>query len=139
MMSFLRSLKAADGTARAIVNTRAGRVVADVVEAAFDSQTRRKGLLGRDGLPDGHALVLAACNAVHTFGMRFPIDVVFVGRDGRVIKIVERLGGWRIAAAWDACATVELAAGGARRANVSVGDQLVVEAPTALRTAANSR
>ena len=82
MMSFLRSLKAADGTARAIVNTRAGRVVADVVEAAFDSQTRRKGLLGRDGLPDGHALVLAACNAVHTFGMRFPIDVVFLDEDG---------------------------------------------------------
>jgi uncharacterized membrane protein (UPF0127 family) len=129
MKSFLRALAARDGGARAIVNTRAGSVIADVVEAALDSTTRRKGLLGRDGLPERHALVLAPCNAVHTIGMRFPIDVVFVGPDGRVLKIVECLKRWRIAASWDACITVELAAGGARRADVSVGDQLVVQSP----------
>lgn len=139
MKSFLRALAARDGGARAIVNTRAGHVVADVVETAFDSTTRRKGLLGRDGLADRHALVLAPCNAVHTIGMRFPIDVVFVGPDGRVIKIVENLERWRIAASWDACATVELAAGGARRAEVSVGDQLAVEELPARRTAASAR
>ena len=64
--------------------------------------------------------------------MRFPIDVVFVGRDGRVIKIVERLGGWRIAAALEACATVELAAGG-DAADVVGRRSLVVDAPTALQ------
>ena len=45
---------------------------------ALDSKSRRKGLLGRDTLADRHALVLAPCGSVHTFGMRFPIDVLFV-------------------------------------------------------------
>ena len=122
----------------ALINTRTGTVVADVIEAALDQPARRKGLLGRSGLAERHALVLVPCNAIHTFGMKFPIDVIFIGPDGRIVKIVEQLARRRIAFSWDAAATVELAAGSVRRAGISVGDRLALETPSA-GSAANAR
>lgn len=56
-------------------------------EIASTRRQRRKGLLGRDGL-DG-ALVLRPCRAVHTIGMRFPIDVAYLDGDGVVLKTLQ--------------------------------------------------
>jgi uncharacterized membrane protein (UPF0127 family) len=125
--SFLGPLRRAAGSAYSLVNVRSGSVIAEVVEPALDSKSRRKGLLGRDALADSHALVLAPCGAVHTFGMRFPIDVLFVAADGCVIKIVERLGAWRMAASLQACITVELPTGAVQRNQVLAGDRLVIQ------------
>jgi uncharacterized membrane protein (UPF0127 family) len=113
-----------------LVNARSGSVLAENVETAFDSRTRRQGLLGRSELPAGAALVLAPCNAVHTFRMRFPIDVVFVARDGQVTKIVRRLAAWRAAASFSAFATIELRAGTIESADLIIGDRLVVRSPS---------
>jgi uncharacterized membrane protein (UPF0127 family) len=101
-----------------------GVTLADALEPAFDSATRNKGLLGRDGLTPGAALVIAPTNAIHTFGMRFPIDVVFAARDGRVLKIRPRLPRGRIALAWGGFAVIEMAAGEAARAGLLRGDVL---------------
>jgi uncharacterized protein len=138
-MNFLQRLAKAAAAGSPLINTRTGTIVADVIEAAVEQRARRKGLLGRSALAERHALILAPCNAIHTFGMKFSIDVVFIGPDGRVVKIVERLARRRIAVSWDACATVELAAGSAHRAGISVGDRLAIETQAALRTAASSR
>jgi len=127
MMSFLRPLIHRDAGPFELVDREAGSLIANMVEAALDSKSRRRGLLGRSALPDRHALVLAPCNAVHTVGMQFPIDVLFVSGDGRVVKVVERLGAWRIAGAIRASVTVELAAGMVRRTRVSVGDRLAIQ------------
>ena len=127
MIAFLQPLIRSDEAPYELVDGEAGSLIASVVEPALDSKRRRRGLLGRAMLPDRHALVLAPCNAVHTIGMQFPIDVLFVNRDGRVVKIVERLGTWRIAAALRACVTVELAAGMVKRTRVSVGDRLLIQ------------
>jgi uncharacterized protein len=126
MSHFLRPLLARHPVAQALVNERTGSVLAATLETAFDSGTRRRGLLGRDNLPAGSALVLAPCNAVHTVRMRFAIDVVFVGRDGRVTKIVERLAAWRAAVSFAAFATIELRGGALAGGDVIVGDRLVV-------------
>jgi uncharacterized membrane protein (UPF0127 family) len=126
---FLRPLLEPHHTAQ-LVDERTGVLVAAVLETAFDSATRRRGLLGRDDLDDGRALVLAPCNAIHTCRMRFPIDVLFVDRDGRVTKIVERLGAWRVAASFSAFATIELRAGAADGRNVTVGDRLALRSAT---------
>ena len=138
-MSFLHPLIARTRVRCALVNDRTGVLVAHDVEAALDSRSRRKGLLGRTGMQEGQALIIAPCGAIHTCGMRFPIDVVFVARDGRVLKIVERLAAWRIAGSLRALATVELAAGQASRVGLSEGDRLVVRALVAAGTAAQSR
>jgi len=104
---FLRPLLGKGGAASVLVNERTGSVVAAVLEAAVDSRSRRRGLLGRDGLAEGHAFVLAPCSAIHTCFMRFPIDVLFVARDGRVLKIVEQIGAWRVTASLRAFAASE--------------------------------
>src|SRR5512138_3540104 len=80
-----------------LVNTRTGRAIADSVVGAFDPAARRRGLLGRDGLSAGEALIIAPTNAIHTFFMRFDIDVAFVARDGRIVKLRQSMPPWRLA------------------------------------------
>ena len=111
-------------------NDRTGAIVASRLEMAADSKARRRGLLGRTSLAPDTALIIAPCNGVHTFFMRFTIDVVFTSRDGRVVKICPRLAPWRIGAAFSAFAALEFAAGSAEREGIVVGDRLSVEATT---------
>jgi uncharacterized membrane protein (UPF0127 family) len=108
-----------------LMNAHTRTVVASAVEVADDRATRRKGLLGRDHLDPAAALVLTPCFSVHTAFMRFPIDVLFVDRNGIVLKVVRQMGPWRIAAAWGAHTVIELAAGAvAGTRDVRVGDCL---------------
>ncbi len=94
-----------------LVNERTGGVVAAHVELAVTRRARRRGLLGRPALAETAALVLAPCWAIHTAGMRFPIDVVFVDRTGRAMRLVHGLRSWRIAVTPGAHAAIELPAG----------------------------
>lgn len=106
-----------------LVDERTHEVVAIHVELAMTRRTRRVGLLGRDHLDADAALVLAPCLAVHTAFMRFPIDVAFVDRCGRTVRLVHGLAPWRMAVAPRAYAAIELAAGALRRHEVDVGDR----------------
>ena len=103
-------------------------MVASCIEAAFDRTTRNRGLLGRDRLEPGTALILAPCNAIHTWFMRFPIDVAFVRRDGRIVKAVANLRAWRLAASFRAFAVVELPAGVLAATDTGAGDELRLSA-----------
>ncbi|MBA2237649.1 MAG: DUF192 domain-containing protein [Lysobacter sp.] len=118
-------LKRAGGTPM-IRNARTGLLVATELETAFDSSDRRKGLLGRDGLAPGQALIIAPTNLVHTFAMRFPIDILFVARDGRVIKVRNAVPRRRIAGAWGGFAVVECAAGQIETSGTRAGDRIEV-------------
>ena len=83
------------------------------------------GLLGRRALPDGEALVFERCRAIHTVGMRFPIDVVFVDRGWRVVAMRHAVGPGRLVRpVWRAWGVIELTAGSLARAGLEVGDQL---------------
>jgi len=110
-----------------LINRRTGETIARHVEVADTRSTRRRGLLGRDCLEASSALVLSPCFAVHTAFMRFAIDVVFVDRNGCVVRIVRDLASWRMAAAWRAARVIELAAGELRTRDVRVGDRLYLE------------
>lgn len=92
-------------------NLSTDTVVAATLVRAFDRKTRNVGLLGQHELPQDTALVLAPCSAVHTWFMRFAIDVLFLSRDGRVLAARRSLNPWRIAIRVGAFATVELSAG----------------------------
>ena len=105
---------------------RSGAWLAVDLELAGTSSSRRRGLVGRDRLAAGHALVIAPSQGVHTFGMRFAIDVVGVSRRGQVVSIRRGVVPRRIAIAWRAFAMVELEAGAAAAAGVAIGDQLIV-------------
>ena len=125
MASFLNPLLR-DGSDRyRLVNERTGVLVADRVLTAFDSASRRTGLLHHNALPAGTALIIAPSNAIHTFFMRFAIDVAFVAKDGRIVKIRNAIRPWRMAAAWRAYAAIELPAG-TIDSETRTGDRLVV-------------
>jgi hypothetical protein len=114
----------------ALMNERTRRPVASSVEIAATRRSRRRGLLGRDRLDEGSAMILAPCTAVHTVGMRFPIDVVFADRQGFAVKIVRDLRPWRMAMAAGAHVVIEMPAGTLRWGQVLLGDRLFL-APAA--------
>jgi len=118
----------------ALMNERTRQPVALSVEIAATRTSRRRGLLGRDRLDEASAMVLAPCTAVHTVGMRFAIDVVFVDRQGYAVKVVRDLRPWRLALASRARAVIELPAGSLRWGQVLLGDRLYL---TSASTAAD--
>lgn len=103
---------------------RDGRVLA-ALEVADTAASRRRGLLGRDGLEGG--MLLRPARSVHTFGMRFPLDVAYLDREGCVLATVtmrrNRLGMPRLRAH----AVLEAEAGAFQRWGLSVGDVLEVK------------
>ena len=108
----------------ALMNERTHQPVATSVEIAATRSSRRRGLLGRDCLAEATAMLLAPCAAVHTAGMRFAIDVVFVDRQGYAVKVVRDLRPWRVALAAGARAVIEMPAGSLRWGAVLPGDRL---------------
>jgi hypothetical protein len=110
----------------ALINASTKATLASSVELAQTSAQRRKGLLGRDGMEPGSALVITRCNAVHTIGMRFPIDVAFVDAKGRVRKVVEDLVPWRIAISPSAAAVIEFPAGALKNGALMPGDHVSI-------------
>lgn len=123
---FLRPLLRRAAPPHGLINARSGLPIATTIEPAFESADRRRGLLGRDGLPAGHAIVIAPTFLVHTFGMRFAIDLLFVARDGRVLKVRHAVPPRRIAGAFGAFAVVELAAGALDPSGTRAGDLIEV-------------
>ena len=128
MKSFLSPLLRSGPPPFALTNTRNNRIVARTLLTAFDSASRRKGLLDHDSLADGSAMIIAPTSAIHTFNMRFAIDVMFVSKDGRVLKVRRHMKRGRIAAAWRAFAVVELPAGAIERSDTRPGDSLQLSA-----------
>ncbi len=85
---------------------------------------RLGGLLIRPRLQAHEALVLAPCSSVHTAFMGYPIDVVFVDKRGRVLKVAHHLKPWRAAWCWGAQAAIELLAGQAQATGIACGQMM---------------
>jgi uncharacterized membrane protein (UPF0127 family) len=109
-------------------NQSTGRLLARSILPAFDRKTRNRGLLGRSSLPAGAAMLMAPCSGIHTWFMRFPIDVIFVNRTGRVLKIRRAVAPFRVALRLGAFAVIELTAESS--SHTSVGDTLVLASST---------
>ncbi|MEZ5366495.1 MAG: DUF192 domain-containing protein [Bryobacterales bacterium] len=105
-------------------NETKGVSLGSLIEVAGDSKTRNKGLLGRDGLDEGQGLWIVPCEAIHMFFMRFAIDVVYLDKSKRVVKIVPALKPWRLSACLKAHSVLELPAGVAEKTGTTPGDQL---------------
>lgn len=105
----------------------AGAIVCERCVIADSYRGRLRGLLGRRHLPAGDGLLLRPCGSVHTWFLRFAIDVVFLDGELKVLRVLPRMRRWRMAGARGAKAVLELAAGEAETRGVRVGDRLVVE------------
>lgn len=101
--------------------------VAELVCLAGTSAARRKGLLGTDQLAPRAGLWIAPCEAIHTFGMKMPIDAIFLTRQLQVRKLRADLPPSRITFCVWADSVLEVAAGTIARTGTSVGDRLQFE------------
>lgn len=109
----------------AVVNTTRDTVLGRRIAVAETSWTRMIGLLGQSGLEPGAGLLIIPSQAVHTIGMRFAIDVVFVNRKWRVVYVRPAMAPNRVTAIrWRAQFVVELPAGVIAQTATRVGDQL---------------
>lgn len=108
-----------------VVNETRGCVLAEQAELATKMLKRMKGLLRRDGLEPGTCLVIEPCNSIHTFFMRFTIDVVFLDEDGVVIRAFDSLPPWRTTKFYSkAMSVVELPAGVLSKTGTKAGDRI---------------
>ncbi len=125
MTNFFSSPNTEHGVRRVeIRNLTRNTLLASGAEVADRGATRRKGLLGRNGLAEGEGLWIVPCEAVHTFGMRFPIDLIYLSRGRRVKKVRSAVPAWRVSACLSAKSVLELPAGTIARTQTRAGDQL---------------
>ena len=110
-----------------VANQTRGRVLADRADIADTSAKRRKGLLKHKSLERGEGLWIAPCEGVHTFGMKFPIDVLFLSRKKQVLKTRPAMVKRRIAFSLRAYSVLELPAGTLAETGTVAGDQLEFE------------
>jgi uncharacterized membrane protein (UPF0127 family) len=107
-----------------VVNLTRHTVLADRLEVADHGANRRKGLLGRDGLSPGEGLWIKPCEAVHTFCMRFAIDLVYLDRKNRIRKVRSGVRPWRMSACLTAHSVIELPSGTVQATQTQAGDRL---------------
>ena len=109
-------------------NASENTVVAERVGVAATRAERAVGLLSRTGLEPGEALWIVPSRGVHTCGMRFPIDMVALDHQGRVIDCVSNLRPWRVRLPRRGTAGVlELAAGTLAASRTALGHTIVLE------------
>ena len=102
-------------------------MLADRADAAQNSSQRRTGLLKHTSLEPGEGLWIVPCEGVHTFGMKFPIDVVFLNKKRKILKARPNMVRGRIAVSLLAHSVLELPAGTLAATGTSAGDQLEFE------------
>jgi uncharacterized protein len=107
-------------------NMTRGVMLADSAEVADTSAKRRTGLLKHTGLEPGDGLWIVPCESVHSFGMKFTIDVIYLDRKHKVKKVRPEMVPRRISACLMAHSVLELPAGTIVRTGTQAGDQLQI-------------
>ena len=111
-----------------IINTRTGAIIAEKAKITQNFKERSVGLLNRKSLESGEALLIKPCNSIHTFFMRFPIDVAFLNKEGNVVGIVKNMAAWRLASCiFKGYMTLELPVGSIDIQGIKIGDSVRFE------------
>lgn len=123
-------------THASVINTRNGRTLVNFARVALSYRERVTGLLGDFCLPAGEGLLIPGCQRVHTVGMRFGIDVVFIADDGMfpgwqdhglVICLANNLGPGNQVVCTEAQSVLELPGGTIRDTATVIGDRLQLD------------
>jgi uncharacterized membrane protein (UPF0127 family) len=107
-----------------VINRTRDTVLADRADAADTSEKRRRGLLKHSKLDPGEGLWIAPCEAVHSFGMKFAIDLVYLDKKKRVRKVRRNLVPRRLSACLTAHSVLELPVGVIEQSQTAAGDEL---------------
>ncbi len=110
-----------------ITNLTRGTTLATDAKMADTWLTRLVGLLNRDNLNAGEALILLPCRAVHTCFMRFGIDVLFISKHNRVVGMVENMVPYKFGKTYkEAYQVVELPVGSIEMTETEIGDEIKI-------------
>lgn len=116
-----------DHRAKRSLLTEDGKPVLAKLEIAETAWQRMRGLLGRKAMESGSGLLIPRCRAIHTFGMRFTIDLLFLDRNGAVVARAAKIRPWRIASGPRGTrAVLEMPAGALARLDLPDGIRLIV-------------
>ena len=107
-------------------NQTRNTVLADAADVADTSEKRRTGLLKHTGLEPGQGLWIIPCESVHSFFMKFAIDLVYLDKNKKVKKVRHRMVPWRLSACLTAHSILELPAGVVKSTGTQKGDQLEI-------------
>jgi uncharacterized protein len=111
-----------------VTNSTRDALLARASAKASNPITRGVGLIGRRGLPDGGGLIIQPCNSVVSFFMRFPIDVVFLDKDFRVIHMIHAMPLWRSSKiVRGSKLVIELPAGTLSATSTTLGDTVTIQ------------
>ena len=94
------------------------------IEIADTFFLRFKGLLGTMTLPFDKGLLLTHCNSIHMFGMLYALDIVYLDKDGLILKLVENLKPFQISCCWKAQDTLEVKSGTIKQVGWKIGEKL---------------
>jgi uncharacterized membrane protein (UPF0127 family) len=109
-------------------NLTRGCIIGDAVRVADRFIPRLRGLLRTAGLAEGEGLWISPCTSIHSFGMRFVFDALFLGPDGKVVGLYEHFRRNRMSGVyWNARGVLELPAGTIERTGTEVGDEIQFE------------
>jgi uncharacterized membrane protein (UPF0127 family) len=123
----MRSENSSNESIYCLTNIQSGLRLAGRVCLAGESRLRRKGLMGVAELDREAGLWIIPCEAIHTFGMKMPIDVVFLDREYRVTKLREGIRPRRVSVCLQATSVLELRTGAIAESKTRLGDQLQVK------------
>ncbi len=109
-------------------NVTRGCVLGEEIRSADTFFLRLKGLIRTVGLATGDGLWISPCTGIHSFGMRFVFDALFLGPDRKVVGMYQRFRRNRMSRVfWDARGVLELPAGTIERTGTEVGDEIRFE------------
>ena len=97
------------------------------VQMADNYFTRLRGLIGKKNMDDTGGLLLKKCYAIHTIGMRYALDLVFMDKTGKVLKCAEGVKPFRTASARGAYYTLELNKGVIQKQGIKVNDRFELQ------------
>jgi len=110
-----------------VTNLRNGREISNNLAVANSLLKRMKGLLGKTEMKAGEALLIKPCMSIHTFFMRFPIDIIFLNKRNKVIALIKNLKPNRLTRLYPSAASVlELPAGTLNTTDTRVGDDIEI-------------
>jgi uncharacterized protein len=110
-----------------VVDQTTGVIIVDRAEVANTKESRRRGLLGRSSVGEREGVWIVPCSSIHTIGMQFAIDVLFIDRDGRIVHIEEIPPNVQRFSIGTAYSVLELARGRAGSCGARSGDILLFQ------------
>ncbi len=112
----------------AVINKSKGTVLADKAELARSFFQRLKGLMFRKKIDSGFGMIFYHCSSIHTFFMRFDIDVIFLDKTNRIVKLYKRFSPCKISSiVLNSYVTIEIPAGVIEKTSTQLGDILEIK------------